>query len=126
MSYFYISFFYIKRSKCGNQCKILKTNSRKRAPSFNEEFPTPLDLASAYRISPMICMVFTPLYLRMALRYSRDCHGLFKPKNAAMPCSDFSGAYKLTLSWKRSQKVKIKSFELDWFSDFLQNILLFY
>ena len=45
--------------------------------AFNEELPTPLDFASVYRISPMICMVFTPLYRRMAFRYSRDCHGVF-------------------------------------------------
>ncbi len=103
-----------------------KDQFRKRSLSFKEGFPTPLDLASVYRISPMICMVFIPLYILMAFRYSRDCHGLFRPKNAAMPCSDFfRGHNRLASDWKRIRKVKIKSFESDWFSDFLQNILLF-
>ena len=50
-----------------NQCRILKTNSRKRSLSFKEGFPTPLDLASVYRISPMICKDYNNFELRSAI-----------------------------------------------------------
>ena len=49
-----------------SQCKIVNTSSRRISPSLIELFFTPFDLASAYRISPMICMVFTPEYLFIA------------------------------------------------------------
>ena len=74
------------------QCRILKISSRKMSPSLTEELRTPFDAASAYRMSWMMCITFTPLYRRMALIYSRACQGVFNPTNEAMPCSDFSGA----------------------------------
>lgn len=44
-----------------HQCKILNTNSRKRPPFPVVAPPTPFDLASQYRISPIICITFIPL-----------------------------------------------------------------
>ncbi|EJW98915.1 hypothetical protein EVA_12978 [gut metagenome] len=75
-----------------DQCRIKKNSSFIRAPESVLGFSTPFERASARRISPIIFITFTPVYIFIAgITFRLTCQSAI-PSQAAIPRSVFSGA----------------------------------